>query len=205
MKSFSIYKKTILILSLFVFENTLFAQTGRVAGKITDKSNQKEIPFATVTAYQNNIQVDFVYSDFEGFYSLSPIDVGKYDIVISSGLGHQNKVYKDVIIRTSSTTRLNIELSTKKEDTIIYKNSIYCIEPYTKNELEVKTGQIPGDIYSNKFKLPPIPISGCNIKPELYLIIPSGGIPASQGGGILGQNCSSPKSFNFKNNYDYSY
>ncbi len=63
----------VVVLILSAFAAT--AQTGEIRGKVTEK-NGAEIPFASIAALVNGVQVQASVADFEGNYSIKPLNPG---------------------------------------------------------------------------------------------------------------------------------
>ena len=95
----------VLVLSFFISE----AQTGEIRGKITEKGG-KEIPFASVAALVNGIQVQATIADFEGNYSIKPLNPAKYDIKATS-VGFSPVLRPGVIVTVDKISFVDVELS----------------------------------------------------------------------------------------------
>ena len=60
-----------------------FAQNGEISGKITDEKGEA-IPFANVSIVENGKSTGVgATTDFDGFYSIKPLNPGKYDVKFS--------------------------------------------------------------------------------------------------------------------------
>ena len=68
-----------------------------------------------------------VQSDFDGSYVVSPLNPGKYDIVVSY-TGYTRFEIKGVIVNSNKTTRLNLELST---------DELQVVEVYAEELIEI--------------------------------------------------------------------
>lgn len=84
---------------------SLLAQTGELSGKITDE-NGEGLPFANIAVEKNGVLVTGSSTDFDGFYTIKPLDPGTYDVKISA-LGYGTKVIKGVQVNSDRITTLN--------------------------------------------------------------------------------------------------
>ena len=76
-----------------------FAQSGEIRGKVTEKGGTEGIPFASVAALLNGTQVQATVTDFDGNYSIKPLDPGKYDVKATS-VGYQAQEVHGVLVST---------------------------------------------------------------------------------------------------------
>ncbi len=103
-------RKFYLPLIVLVFSSLLsVAQTGEIRGKVTEKGGS-EIPFASIAAVINGVQVQAAIADFEGNYSIKPINPGKYDIK-ATAVGYQPIVKSGVIVSVDKISFVDLELS----------------------------------------------------------------------------------------------
>lgn len=101
-------KKLIFILML-LFALPIFSSPGAMKGKILDANTKDPIPFANIVIENNGTQISAAITDFDGNYSISPIEAGSYDLKVMN-VGYQTKVISGVIINPNETTYQNIEL-----------------------------------------------------------------------------------------------
>lgn len=96
---------------LFVLAaNFVYAQSGQIQGKIIDKATGEGIPFANIVAEQNGVQKGGASTDFDGNYSIKPLNPGKYDVKISY-VGYQPSETKGVIVSGDQIAFLNIGMN----------------------------------------------------------------------------------------------
>ena len=69
-----------LVLFCLVFSICAFAQTGTLKGVLTDAISGEPVPFANVVAFKNGSQVAGTTTDFDGNYTIKPLDPGNYDL-----------------------------------------------------------------------------------------------------------------------------
>jgi outer membrane receptor protein involved in Fe transport len=86
------------------------AQTGGIRGKIFDKTSKEPIPFATVVAEMNGTQVSGGQSDFDGEYTIKPLNAGKYTLKIKY-TGYKEMVINDVLVSGDRSTFQDLALS----------------------------------------------------------------------------------------------
>ena len=114
-------KKIVMIFILLILSSNLFAQDkGRLAGKVTDKSNN-DVPLPGV-----NLLIDGTYygaaTDFDGNYIIENISSGTYNISVSF-IGYKAMKFTEIVVKANSTTNLNVELEetslTIEQDVIV--------------------------------------------------------------------------------------
>ena len=86
------------------------AQTGGIRGKIFDKASKEPIPFATVVAEMNGTQVSGGLLDFDGEYTIKPLNAGKYTLKIKY-TGYKEMVINDVLVSGDRSTFQDLALS----------------------------------------------------------------------------------------------
>ena len=66
-----------------VFGIGLLAQSGTLQGVIKDEATKEPIPFANVVAMVSGLQKGGAQTDFDGNYTIKPLEPGLYDVVVS--------------------------------------------------------------------------------------------------------------------------
>jgi len=98
------YKKILLLLTLFVFCQSLFSgTTGKISGIITDARTGE--PLAGVNVLIDGLPLGAA-SDAEGLYYIINVSPGIY-ILEASYIGYQIQKQTNVIVKTDLTTRVN--------------------------------------------------------------------------------------------------
>lgn len=92
------------------------AQSGSVKGKIYDKATKEPLAFASVVAEMNGTQMGGSQSDFDGNYSIKPLQPGKYTIKISY-VGYGDLVIEGVIVSQDKITFQDLALNKKVVET----------------------------------------------------------------------------------------
>ena len=105
---------------------TAFAQTGSgsLQGKVIDKSTGETLPFVNLVVERNGTPVTGGSTDFDGRYSIKPLDAGKYTVKVSF-VGYTAQEIAGVIVSSNKITFLDIKMSSgvdlKIVDIVKYK------------------------------------------------------------------------------------
>ncbi|MFK7757005.1 MAG: carboxypeptidase-like regulatory domain-containing protein [Flavobacteriales bacterium] len=102
-------------LSLFVFllaTGFSMAQqgTGSIKGKVTDTATDEGVPFCNVIVYLNGNQMTGTTTDFDGNYTIKPIDAGTYDVEFTF-VGYTPQRVNGVIVKSNRQTFLDQKMS----------------------------------------------------------------------------------------------
>lgn len=97
------------LLLFFIAGSTAFAQTGEIKGKVSDDSGEL-VPFASVGAYLNGVQAQATQTDFDGAYTLKPLQPGKYTLKISC-VGYSSLEVQNVTVSTDKISFQNVKIS----------------------------------------------------------------------------------------------
>lgn len=109
------FQKLKFILGLLALSFTINAQTGKITGKIVDGKTGETLPGATVLIEGTTKGAS---SDFDGNYTLSGLQPGKYTI-IASYITYDNKKFVDVVVKANDVTTFNITLDQASSATLI--------------------------------------------------------------------------------------
>ena len=99
-----------LITGFLLLSMTSFAQSGSLKGKITDKNTGEPIPFANVIAERNGNLVSGVTTDFDGNYTIKPLDPGTYDLKVSF-VGYGQLSLEGIVVSSNKISFRDIQLS----------------------------------------------------------------------------------------------
>lgn len=108
------YYKLLLTLALITSISVINAQTGKINGKIVDAKTGETLPGATVLIEGTTKGVS---SDFDGNFSLTGLEPGKYTI-IASYITYDNKKFIDVSVKANDVTDFNITLDQSNSQTL---------------------------------------------------------------------------------------
>lgn len=100
----------LLIAGVFFAGIAANAQTGTLKGKVTDAATGESVPFANIVLERNGGQVAGVTTDFDGVYTIKPVDPGTYTVK-ASFVGYQPVAITGVVIPGNKITFNDIELS----------------------------------------------------------------------------------------------
>lgn len=108
-------QKLKLLLGFLALTYTIHAQTGKIVGKIVDGKTGETLPGATVMIEGTTRGAS---SDFDGNYSLSGLQPGKYTIV-ASYITYDTKKFVDVVVKANDVTTFNITLEQTSSATLV--------------------------------------------------------------------------------------
>ncbi|MCB9227251.1 MAG: carboxypeptidase regulatory-like domain-containing protein [Chitinophagales bacterium] len=107
-------KNYILVLLMSIFSIVAMAQSGEISGKITDE-NGEGIPFASVAIVEGGVPTGIgATTDFDGFYSIKPLNPGKYDVQFST-VGYQTVREVGVVVKNDQTTYLDKKMAATEQ------------------------------------------------------------------------------------------
>ncbi|MDD8017214.1 MAG: TonB-dependent receptor [Bacteroidota bacterium] len=81
-------------------------QTGKIVGKVTDKKSGEPVIGASVLIQGTKSGAS---SDFEGFYSISNVPPGTYELSVTN-IGYKKLLIKNVIVKIDLTTDIEVKL-----------------------------------------------------------------------------------------------
>lgn len=97
------------LIVLVLIGTSAIAQVGEIRGRVTEKGGKEGIPFASVAALLNGNQVQATVTDFDGNYSIKPLNPGKYDVKATS-VGFQAQEIHGVLVTAEKISFANFEL-----------------------------------------------------------------------------------------------
>ena len=100
---------TILGAILMSFSAVAQVGQGTLKGRVTDFDTKDALPFASVVLFLNGNQVAGTNTDFDGEYTIKPIQPGTYDVLFSF-VGYQSKKVTGVKITANKIQFVNSEL-----------------------------------------------------------------------------------------------
>lgn len=114
---------------------TAWAQNAKLAGKIIDKDTKEPIPFAGVKLFSGGALKGGAIADFDGNYSISPINPGTYDLE-ASAIGYGPYRLEKITFAFEETKRIQITLQEASRTT-----GPVVIEAYKKELIGVSSGE----------------------------------------------------------------
>ena len=100
---------TILGALLMSFSAVAQVGQGTLKGRVTDFDSKDALPFASVVLFLNGNQVAGTNTDFDGEYTIKPVQPGTYDVLVSF-VGYQAKKVTGVKITANKIQFVNAEL-----------------------------------------------------------------------------------------------
>lgn len=103
-------RNLLLTLGIILTANLLvFSQSGALKGKVIDKETGEPIPFANIVVENGGTMVGGATSDFDGNYTIKPIDPGSYDIK-ATFVGYKPLMIRSVVIGADQIRFYNVKM-----------------------------------------------------------------------------------------------
>ena len=103
-------KLYLLVVGLIFTSSSIFAQSGSLEGKISDKNTGETVPFANVVAKRNGNQIAGVTTDFDGNYTIKPLYPCTYDLIVSF-VGYCQVTLEGIVVSSNKITFRDVQLS----------------------------------------------------------------------------------------------
>ena len=108
--------RLLFIASLFLYGiEWILAQTGEITGQVKDEAGVG-VPFANVAAEQGGAIISGTSTDFDGYFTIKPLNPGVYDIRVSY-IGYSTSLTQGVQVSSDQIRELTI--SVKPEETVL--------------------------------------------------------------------------------------
>lgn len=109
-------RKLLTVIALLGLTNLAIAQSqsGTLKGTITEHGTGEVVPLANVILEQNGAVVGGAVADFDGKYTIKPIDPGRYTVQVSF-IGFATKEIQDVLVSPNKITFINAKLKLESE------------------------------------------------------------------------------------------
>jgi outer membrane receptor protein involved in Fe transport len=95
------------VFAFLIFPTLLLAQSGKIAGRVTDKTTGEGLPFVNVVIVGST---QGAASDADGYYSILNVRPGTY-IVKASAIGYNSSTTSNVRVSIDLTTKVDVTLS----------------------------------------------------------------------------------------------
>ena len=104
-------RKLLAVIALLGISNYSIAQSqsGTLKGTITEFDTGESVPMANIVIELNGTVVDGAVADFDGKYTIKPIDPGRYTVKVSF-IGFATKEIRDVLVSSNKITFINIPI-----------------------------------------------------------------------------------------------
>ena len=106
------HKNTIIFVITFLTSLGLWAQSGSLKGTVSDAMTGETIPMANVIVKADGVTIIGGASDFDGNFTLKPINPGRYSVEVSF-IGYAKMIQTNVLISPDKITFLDYKLSTE--------------------------------------------------------------------------------------------
>lgn len=150
----------------------LFSQDASIQGKVTDKETNEPILFGNVALYKNGVLITGTDTDFDGNYSISPIDPGTYTVEISY-LGYQTQKVEGFVASAGKANKLDVQISDDAVDLQVVEVVAYSV-PLIEQDNTTQGGTLTSDQIRN------LPTKSINA-----LAATTAGVASSDEGGAL--------------------
>ena len=94
------HKNTIIFVITFLTSLGLWAQSGSLKGTVSDAMTGETIPMANVIVKADGVTIIGGASDFDGNFTLKPINPGRYSVEVSF-IGYATMIQTNVLISPS--------------------------------------------------------------------------------------------------------
>jgi len=111
-------RKIVLAIAVLIFSVSIYAQSGKIEGRITDVSNNEPLPFVNVIIDGTNIGSS---TDFDGKFIFTGLEPGFVNLR-ASFVGYSSLLSDDILITNSGTSYIELKMtptSTKLEEVVI--------------------------------------------------------------------------------------
>ncbi|MGB2423480.1 MAG: carboxypeptidase-like regulatory domain-containing protein [Flavobacteriales bacterium] len=142
---------------------------GTLKGRVTDFDSKDALPFASVVLFLNGNQVAGTNTDFDGEYTIKPIQPGTYDVLFSF-VGYQSKKVTGVKITANKIQFVNSELGAgvMMEEAEVVEYSVPLID---KDGGASGTSLFTIDLHSNATGELNIPDEGVRFGTDIYAVL----------------------------------
>ncbi|KAA3650377.1 MAG: mucoidy inhibitor MuiA family protein [Bacteroidetes bacterium] len=90
-------------------EMPMYGGNSTIKGKVSEGENGEPIPFANVSLFRNNEPVLGTTTDFDGQYSLKPVEPGTYSLEVSY-VGYQSTLITNLMVVQGKISTQNVEM-----------------------------------------------------------------------------------------------
>jgi hypothetical protein len=129
-------RKLLISIAIVLSANVmLFAQSGTLKGKLSDKENKEAIPFASIIIESGGKQYGGANTDIDGNYTIKPIPPGKYDVK-AVYVGYKPLMIKDVIISSDKITFVDIDMESTVQTLTTFEVKEYAVPLISKDQTQ---------------------------------------------------------------------
>jgi CarboxypepD_reg-like domain len=110
-------KRVCCLIILIALSQIVFAQTGKIAGKVISAGSGQPLAGATLTLVE---KVRTKAADQNGVFSFGKLEAGTYSIKCSY-TGYDAKIIEEIIVKDNDNTDINISLDVKASDEVVVR------------------------------------------------------------------------------------
>ncbi len=99
----------LLLTAAFLFAGIAVSAQTTLQGKVSDAETGEPIIFGTVAIYKNDVLITGTETDFDGFYSLTELDAGTYNVVFSY-TGYSDYKVTGVTVTSGKSNQLDAKM-----------------------------------------------------------------------------------------------
>jgi hypothetical protein len=172
-------KRTACLIILIAISQILFAQAGKITGKVISAGSGQPLVGASVTLIE---QTKTKAADQNGVFSFAKLQAGKYSIKCSYA-GYDEKIIEEIIVKDNDNTDISISLDIKASDAVVVTGpkrlkaagaTVESLLIAQKNSSSVSDGiseqslkRTPARTASDAIKL----VSGASIQDDKFAVI----------------------------------
>lgn len=108
-------KRVCCLIVLITISNIVFAQTGKITGKVISASSGQPLAGATLTLVE---KARTKAADQNGAFNFNKLEAGTYSIKCSYA-GYDAKIIEEIIVKDNDNTDINISLDVKASDAVV--------------------------------------------------------------------------------------
>lgn len=108
------FKKVLMTIGLLLLAHGVLQAQGILKGTVTDAKSGEPMSFINVIAMQNGERIGAGQTDFDGVYTIKGLQVGSYDIKVTS-VGYEGQIKTGVNVKASGFTVADFSLKPSAE------------------------------------------------------------------------------------------
>ena len=123
-------KKVLLTFGLLLLAEVVAFAQGTMKGTVLDAKTKEPLPFVNVVVKQDGKQVNGGSTDLDGIFTIKPLQVGKYDIEVST-VGYNRYIQTGINVKATGYTVVDVNLNpaaTALEEVEIVEEKVPVIE-----------------------------------------------------------------------------
>ncbi len=129
-------RKLLISIAIVLSANVMvFAQSGTLKGKLSDKDTKEVIPFASIIIESGGKQYGGANTDIDGNYTIKPIPPGKYDVK-AVYVGYKPLMFKDVVINADKITFVDVEMESSVQTLTTFEVKEYAVPLISKDQTQ---------------------------------------------------------------------